>query len=256
MSTLSLVLSLVRYGGLRSLPGLAAFLACKAAGVKAGFVLRLGPHRWLARSDRPSGLRFFHEVVVRRSYEALAAELRRFPAPVIFDVGANCGAFALWALSVNPRARVRSFEPGSCFDILDANRELYMKAREEGREGDWRVEHCGISSSDGFVCFEEDADSSMVILSAKGTRRFPVRTLDGFSPAPEIVKIDIEGHELEALKGAEQTLRTARVVFLEYHGIEMRVQCAAFLRERGFEVRDVPGTELLLALKGAQVAAS
>ncbi len=244
----SLIVGLARYGGVVALPGLILFLACKLIGRKARLVLKFKQHRWLAATDRPSGLNFFHEVIVRESYGAIAADIRGFSHPLVLDIGANCGAFALWTLSENPGARVISFEPGGAFENLVANRELFLEGERRRERTDlWQAERCAVSSVNGTARFADDPGSSMGRLTGEGGQEVPVRRIDSLDLTPEILKIDIEGHELEALKGAERTLKTTRLIVLEYHSEALHRECAAFLWEAGFEVREVPGTELLVA---------
>jgi FkbM family methyltransferase len=60
----------------------------------------------------------------------------------------------------------------------------------------------------------------------------------------ELIAIDIQGAELLALKGAVETLKTAKEVFLEVTEKEMYVGCGlldqvgAFLDEYGFQLKD------------------
>jgi len=59
---------------------------------------------------------------------------------------------------------------------------------------------------------------------------------------PDIIKIDVEGHEMDVLKGSNETLRSTSVVQFEMGGtnIDTRVffqDFFYFFRERGFEIR-------------------
>lgn len=60
-------------------------------------------------------------------------------------------------------------------------------------------------------------------------------------PAPDFIKVDVEGWELEVLKGAQRTLQSARPdLFLEMHGDTMNekrrkvAELVAFLTEAGY----------------------
>jgi hypothetical protein len=62
---------------------------------------------------------------------------------------------------------------------------------------------------------------------------------------PKLLKIDVEGYEMEVLSGASLTLPLVSALILEAHNPSLRTNSAAFLRQHGFHVTDVDG--LLLA---------
>jgi len=87
-------------------------------------------------------------------------------------------------------------------------------------------------------------------LRAAGLQRsVPVTTLDslvaeGSVAPPELVKIDVEGYELEALRGGESLFRTAQVFIVEsslfcQEGLRSTFQeVLQFMREREFVLYD------------------
>ena len=51
----------------------------------------------------------------------------------------------------------------------------------------------------------------------------------------DILKIDIEGYEAEALLGAARTLNKTKRVVMEYHSDELREKCLKLLAKSGFK---------------------
>ncbi len=53
---------------------------------------------------------------------------------------------------------------------------------------------------------------------------------------PDIIKLDIEGGEVEALRGASQVLAQRRpAIQLEVHGKEVEWECLSLLRDAGYD---------------------
>lgn len=78
----------------------------------------------------------------------------------------------------------------------------------------------------------------------------PVRTLDSFIASgaiapPQLIKADVQGYEMEVLRGASEAPAAADVVLLEvsfrelYEGQPLAHELIAFLSDRGFRIADV-----------------
>ena len=62
--------------------------------------------------------------------------------------------------------------------------------------------------------------SSLVSAADEASNAVSVEVMRGDdvqAPRPTIVKLDVEGYELEALRGMREVLRGARAVFIEVH---------------------------------------
>lgn len=163
--------------------------------------------RWRLRDEREN-----------RRIHALLAELLR-PDSCVVDVGAHRGGFVRAALELAPRGRHRAFEP---IPELAAR----LRARFPGVE----VHELALSDRAGEVPFH----CVVPVLGLSGLRRtalvpagaevrlLTVRTarLDDVLPPGarvDILKVDVEGAELEVLRGARGLLRRCRPhVIFEY----------------------------------------
>lgn len=121
---------------------------------------------------------------------------------VFFDIGAHGGVYTLTLLQRFPNLIVHSFEPQS--EELLENLMLNSVSAE-------RVHAVALGDQARTVKMTTKERSSNHI-SDDGDRSVPMIRLDDYIretgiPAPDWIKIDIEGMELPALRGAEQTLK-------------------------------------------------
>ncbi len=151
---------------------------------------------------------------------------------VVLDVGCAYGSYVLTALATGA-AMVHTWNP-------NANENNYMRASLElnGWLDKCVIHEDGLWSKTGFLRDTDLEFTEDVPVEAA----FPVRTLDSYELGLDKVdwlKLDVEGAEVEVLKGAEQLIRkfTPKVV-VENHQfkdatIEARVK--AFLGNLGYE---------------------
>lgn len=102
-----------------------------------------------------------------------------------------------------------------------------------------------VFSSNGEAFFDSSANHSMGHLAVCGTLKVTTIAIDSFvfaqaMPAPEVIKIDVEGAEVEVLKGGYQTLRRRRpLILLATHGAAVHRECCRILEEHGFVLRSL-----------------
>ena len=174
----------------------------------------------------------------------------------VVDIGANRGQFALAVRRWAPQARVVAFEPlavpATRFRKVfqDDSRVMFHQAAI-GPEGGEAIIHVSAA----------DDSSSLLPISPLQQRLFPgtgeVRTetikvgrLADFVSAKEIagpalLKLDVQGFELEALHGCEDLLECFACVYAEcsfvelYEGQALADEIIAWLREQGFKLSGV-----------------
>jgi FkbM family methyltransferase len=145
------------------------------------------------------------------------ADLRRESAPLILDVGANAGLFTHWVWTQNPRARFVLFEP---LPTMAARIRQWVVCTG----ADVTLHQTAVSDYSGeakfFLAADNDTGASLRDDNSKTSSLIvPLATLDALVPREPILmaKIDVEGCELEVLRGATETLPQIRYLLLEAH---------------------------------------
>ena len=197
----------------------------------------LGAGRGLRVSVGDSSLMRVVSRIERTVEDAMLGALRE--GDVVWDLGANIGWFSLLAArAVGPTGRVIAFEPSP------ANAAA-IKANAARNKLSITVVCAAVSDSSGWASFDDSESLTGRILTSGGSV-VPTVTLDEWaagSPAPRLVKIDIEGGEVAALAGASELLMHARPIILcETHNTHDEV--VAFLRASRYEVTAVESPEL------------
>ncbi|HEX8694933.1 MAG TPA: FkbM family methyltransferase [Longimicrobium sp.] len=139
----------------------------------------------------------------------------------LFDVGAHHGLFAAAFCLARPGNRAVAYEPspvlrGAGERMLALNGlEDRVRYREAGVTRAAGTRPAWVDASKGFISFDppppgvQAHDLEMTTLDAECER---------LGVFPDVVKVDVEGHELEVLRGARELLaRKKPVLFLELH---------------------------------------
>jgi FkbM family methyltransferase len=143
------------------------------------------------------------------------------PGTVALDVGANVGAFTLLlARWVRPGGRVYAFEPAP--GAVDG---LVRHLALNGVGDAVSVVRAAVSSSSGTATLTADgASGTNRLAESPGGERVETVTIDDFCARegvrPTFIKIDVEGAELDVLRGARETIAAAGgalALFVEMH---------------------------------------
>jgi FkbM family methyltransferase len=178
------------------------------------------PRYWpaLMRSCAPS---LEHQAIIKHK-----------PWATLIDVGANRGQFTLLALDQNPSLKVFGFEPLS--EAAATYRKIFNHA-ENATLYDYAL---GSTESSNVLNISRRNDSSSILpISEKQVAIFPgtekvgmqkvaVRRLDSVIceddiKHPSLLKIDVQGFELEVLKGAENLFNVIDDIYVEVSFVEL-----------------------------------
>lgn len=138
------------------------------------------------------------------------------------DVGANIGIFSILAADIaHDSDHVFSFEP-------DSTNNSILKANLALREGlNITVEKCAVSDTTGVIKVGE-IDCGLAKKSAINTIDVPCITIDEYFKnleAPRFVKIDIEGAEIDVIKGMKGVIeRSLPIIQMEFSYRDLRSQ--------------------------------
>ena len=189
----------------------------------------------------------FYEPALQK---CLAASLGR--GQVFYDIGAHIGFITLvGARLVGPEGRVFAFEA----DPLNASRISHHA--ELNSLSQIELVRSAVWSECTSLSFQRDSESSSgnrgSVVGGSQTETLPnivhvtATTVDAFALEhlpPAVIKIDVEGAEIEVMKGADRVLRESRpIVICEIHNVDAAEFVSRWLVDRGYAWDDLEKTD-------------
>lgn len=209
--------------------------------------LRDSLKRLLNKMVRPVGARFVGAEWGPRGFLAALRRARAqgFTPATIVDVGASNGQWTRECMQVFPESRYLLVDP-----LEENGGDLQRMASANPRTRVWTG---ALGATAGRLDMYTHGDQSSFLHSAdfpSGRRSVEVRTLDSFQSdaalaGPMLLKADVQGYELEVLKGASDCLAFTEMLLLEvsfrrmYDNCPLAHEVVAFAGERGFRIYDI-----------------
>jgi FkbM family methyltransferase len=171
------------------------------------------------------------------------------PTSVVWDIGANLGLFALPAALKAKNGRVYGFEP----DVeLAANLQRTLRLPQNvGLNIDWLC--LAISNQDSTAAFQiskfsramnklegvgEWHDKQVVINELRSVATMRIDTLSRSLSPPTIMKVDVEGAEVQVLEGGEGTISAYRPTVLIEGPRQLWGEMGSFFRKHNYVLLD------------------
>jgi FkbM family methyltransferase len=206
-----------------------------------------GGGRVRARLTESTGLALMRGVDVEAAEIAWALALVT-PGATVMDAGANVGLFTIpVARAVGPTGSVVAFEPAP-----ETVRRLRRSIAINGLQN-VRVVESAVGDVEESVDFVLAADSAYSGLQPdprsppQGRATVPMVMIDHAwaslgQPSVTLLKLDVEGAELRALRGAEDLLRSCRPVLLVEASTEAHLTAITeWLASRGYSIQTPDG---------------
>jgi FkbM family methyltransferase len=168
----------------------------------------------------------------------------------IFDVGAYKGEFAKYCLDIWSNANI------SCFEALED--KIVQLENLSASNPQIKVFPILVGAENKEAVALHEAETASSVLVEHITQDFPVKyypmaTIDSIvekhfaNHPPDFLKLDVQGYELEILKGAEKSLSQIQVIlaevnFLDIHqNVPLLSDIVIWLNERGWVAYDICG---------------
>lgn len=161
--------------------------------------------------DAASFLFQYKEIFQKQIYKFSA----QTPTPRILDCGANIGLSVIYFKQLYPESHITAFEPDpNIFAVLEQNiRQCGYTDVELANKAVWTEDAALEFSPDG-------SDGGRIVQLESERQRIQVSTVrlaDYLNESVDLLKMDIEGAEIEVLQTCQDGLRNVQYLFVEYH---------------------------------------
>ena len=197
--------------------------------------------RWAKQRQEPEIAKLFSQIV-----DTLE---RRHTKSFFYDVGANHGHYSWLALSKSQKIEIMAFEPDP------KNLELLHLTIGHSSLNQVRIREVALSDREGMTTFHQDPLTSATGMIDNGDTPWIEKylgrkansieversMLDSFctpETKPSLIKIDVEGHELQVLRGGQECLRNYKPVLIVESFPPKQEEVLCFLSDLGYEIRD------------------
>ena len=164
------------------------------------------------------------------------------PGMKVFDIGANAGFYTLaFARLVGEHGHVWAFEPFA-ENVQNLRRHVALNGLSNVT-----VVQAAVAERIGVAGFATARSNSMGRLAIGGNYLVPTVSIDEICTqagidCPDLIKLDIEGGESLALKGAGRVLAQCKaVILLALHGREHEKNCVSMLRSEHYQLQYLDG---------------
>ena len=199
--------------------------------------------KWIVGSGSYDFWMGTYEKAIAEKFETYAKK-----SEVVCDLGAHVGYYTLLASkSVGKHGKVYAFEP------LHRNIIYLQKHIELNKISNVRIFECAVSNVIEKKIFFTNCDNKVANTICKNSPMFQSGKLIGVNSVtlddllekedimvPQLIKMDIEGAEYDALKGAKHLLKECHPsIFLSTHNCQnkgVHKKCCDFLVEMGYNL--------------------
>lgn len=212
------------------------------------FHLRIGKYIfWFRKKDASSSIDTYLEIFKLKNHMKLKNFLGK-QDKIIIDVGANEGFYTLAMKKNNPNLKVISIEP------VPSTYEILKKNIKENKLENVILVNKAIGLNRGKVLFEVVPGVTVISsqdiqmqkrswLDSKRIRKVcvdSIRLIDLCKQFKikkiDILKIDVEGNELDVLKSTEGILKNTKKIVIEWHNEKLKRECIKYLKKRHFNL--------------------
>ena len=166
----------------------------------------------------------------------------------IIDVGAARGQWTRECMAVWPGADYFLIEP------QEENWDRLKRLQNEHRQVKFWIGGLGGAPGSMDLYIHDEQSSFLRSEFSQSTDsqllKVEIRTLDSFMEAgdiaaPDLIKLDVQGYEIEVLKGAERCLESAELLLIEvsyrkiYEKSPLAHEVVSWVGQRGFRILDI-----------------